>query len=129
MTGPPPWRLIAVLLVIGVLAALVLIGRPTRVEWYGVQDEDTIIVGVTGGGSGTWTWVREVAVSEDAVSLVVRTVSLPVPLAGVGYPLQLTVELGEPLGDRAVVDGPTGSEVPRTRCPDRPLAPDCRISD
>jgi hypothetical protein len=128
LTGPPPRALIATILAVGAITALFLIGSPTHVEWYQPIDEDTVRIGVTTGGGGTWTWVRGVDETDERVTITVRTVTLPVPMASIGYALELTVELDRPLGSRTVVDGPSGGRVPGTECPDRPLATECRIT-
>ena len=89
-----------------------LIGVPTGVEWYRLADEDTLVIGTTTGGSGTWTWVRHVGETDETVKIAVRTVNLPLPMGAIDSPLELTIDLEQPLGERTVLDADLGEPVP-----------------
>jgi hypothetical protein len=79
-------------------------GRTDRLEYYRMMDPDTIIIGVVSGRIA-WTRVTDVAETGSEVRITVRTIDNPLPATGQGFPIELTVDLDEPLGHRVVVDG------------------------
>ena len=79
-------------------------GTPLPADYYRLVDPDTIIVtGVT--GEGQWTRVTNVSESPSEVRITVRSLQGPGTQIGIGYPIEWTVDLGAPLGDRVVNDG------------------------
>ena len=104
--------LILAAIVVLVPLAFGLRGTVIRIESYRLLEADTIAAEVTHGNLD-WTRVGATVESESAVTVEVRMSTVPVPQAGVGYSLVLTVELEAPLGDRRVIDASTFAEVPR----------------
>lgn len=104
--------LLAAGVIAGVAAAYAVFGGSTvPVDSYRVLDEDTITIEVT-TGDFSWTRVANVRETESTIEITVRTVALPLPMASVGYSMDLMVDLDQPLGDRTVVDA-YGSEPRR----------------
>jgi hypothetical protein len=97
-------------------------GRTTSIDYYWADAEDNLVIQVTTGDL-TVTQVANVTETADAVTVTVRSVSAPVPMADIGYALNLTVELRGPLAGRHVLDGSIGQPAPRCRdivaCVDR----------
>jgi hypothetical protein len=88
----------------GVAAAYAVFGGSNvPIDTYRALDNDTITVEVT-TGDFSWTRVADVRETESTVEITVRTVALPLPMASVGYSMNLMVDLDQPLGDRTVVD-------------------------
>ncbi len=114
LNGPPRRGILAAIVGGGEIVGGFLIGHPTWVERYRAMDEDTLVVDVTAGGSGTWTWMRAVDETDETVTIAVRTVNLPVPMASIGYPRELAIDLQQPLGERVVLDAHSGEPVPRS---------------
>ena len=77
---------------------------PDPIDSYRLIDDDTIAI-MTTTGDLTWTRVTSVHETETQVEITVRSVTVPLPMASVAFPLELTVSLREPLGDRQVMDG------------------------
>jgi hypothetical protein len=77
---------------------------PDPIDSYRLIDDDTIAI-MTTTSDLTWTRVTSVHETETRVEITVRSVTVPLPMASVAYPLELTVDLREPLGDRQVMDG------------------------
>lgn len=93
-------------IVLGVVALVFFVASPGNVlmlDYYELEDADTIRVG-TSAGSAAWTRVTDVTETSSKVQITVKSWSWPVPQADVGYPIELTVNLETPLGDRQVTD-------------------------
>jgi hypothetical protein len=112
---PPRWTwplfVLAALIVILILST----DQDARLEAYRVLDDDTIEVQFIGGTNWFWTRLDSLEESAESVMIRVRSFEWPVPHTDVGVPYELTVDLDAPLGERIVIDAPTGTEVPRTR--------------
>jgi hypothetical protein len=93
------------------LAAYLLIGRPVPIESYRVLDERTIAIRVVTGDL-TWTRVAAVRETDSAVEVAITAVSAPLPMADIGRPVELTVDLQRPIGDRTVFDANANRGVP-----------------
>jgi len=123
------WWILTVLAVgVLLLAAERALETPTVISYYRVTASNALVVGVT---AGPWTWMTRVSEVEDASSSVtiwVRTSHVPLPQTAEGHPIELTVTLHDPLGNRAVVDGADGNLVVQTRClPPVFRAPGCVV--
>ena len=106
---------LAVLVVFGVMGLAAYTGvasTPTPIEYFGMADDDTLVVGVRTGDL-TWTRVTHVQETDHSVSITVRSSTLRVAMADVEELtlLELTVDLRQALGNRSVVDGSDGFEV------------------
>jgi hypothetical protein len=78
--------------------------QPLVVDYYRVVDEDSIIIG-TLTGLNVETRITKVAEASDSVTITVQSFTIALgPSTDRGYPIELPVELGEPLGERAVFD-------------------------
>lgn len=93
------------------VAAYLLIGRPVPIESYHVLNERTIAVRVVTGDL-TWTRVAGVRETDTFVEVAVTAVTAPVPMSSIGKPVELTVDLQQPLADRTVIDAATNRDVP-----------------
>lgn len=115
---------VGIAIVVVVFVAIRLLDRPAPIYYVRLVDDRTVVIG-TVSGPGTWTRVTTVAETPTGITLGVR--SLRAPLPGTGDDVtELTVHLGEPIGDKTVTDVSTGLVVPRTRClPPAYLAPGC----
>ena len=80
------------------------------IDFYKLLDPATIRV-TTYAGSAAWTRVTDVTETSSQVDIVLKSWEWPVPQAGIGELVPLTVTLDAPLGDRLVTDGL--HEVPR----------------
>ena len=79
-------------------------GQPILVDYYRVVDEDSLIVGIMEGSSGE-ARVTEVRETSDSVTIIVRHFrEIFGATGGTASPVELAVELQEPLADRAVFD-------------------------
>jgi hypothetical protein len=117
--------LIRILVVLAVLVAVGAVGflsvrdagHVEPIEYYRLVEPDTIAIG-THTGEAVWTRVADVTETESGVLVVVKTWMIPfIMRPGIGYPIELTVILDGPLGDRVVIDGRL-REVPRMSCDD-----------
>ena len=110
------WLLTAVLL--GVAALLVVGlwiarpgGTPAFIDYYGIVDQDSIVIG-TLTGDGDETRVTDVRQTAETVTITVQVFTVIFgPRADIGRPIELLVDLDRPLGDRKVWD--PYHEVPR----------------
>lgn len=85
-------------------------GAHERLDSYRRSGDTTIVVEGERGG-GDWSRVMSVEESPTSVTVIVRTLSVPLlPRSAVGYPTEFTIRLSQPLGDRIVTDGM--SELP-----------------
>ena len=114
-------RLLLVALGIGALGYAFFGGSTLPIESY-LLDGNTVVIRVEHAGGPTWTRVTDVRESDATVEITVRSVSAPVPMAGVLYALDLTVDLETPLGDRSVVDA-FGRHAPRVNDVDASYLP------
>ena len=85
-------------------------GRVLVIDTYELVDAARVRVS-TYASSAAWTRVTGVSETSSQVHITVKLWEWPVPQAGIGEPLDLTVTLDAPLGDRRVTDGL--HEVPR----------------
>jgi hypothetical protein len=106
-TGRRRW-----LVAVGVLAALVVVwwvamanDHAVPIDSYRVVNDRTLVVVAAGSNAREWCRVTGVTETTSAVSIAAQCVEfLPLPGAGVGKEVELTVQLVQPLGARAVVD-------------------------
>jgi hypothetical protein len=107
---------LATVVVVGVLAARAL-DSSSRLGYYRLIDERTLIVG-TDVGPGSWTRVTSMVETSSAITVAVSSFLLrPGPGTAEAIPAELTVNLRDPLGGRAVIDTSTGLPIQRTNCP------------
>ena len=97
-------RLLLAALAIGAVVYAFFGGSMLPIDAYRQLDDDTIVIRVGHAGGPTWTRVTSVRESDAWVEIAVRSVTAPVPMSGVRYRLELTVDLDQPLGTRRVVD-------------------------
>jgi hypothetical protein len=115
----------------GVLAAVILLGmagcvpvggRTTPIDYYWADTEDNLVIQVTTGDL-TSTRVTDVQETPRTVTITVRSSRARIPMADIGYALNLNVGLHEPLASRRVIDGSLGQQVSLCRdvraCVDR----------
>lgn len=110
----------AVLILAVVYVALILLAprRNLPIDYYRVIDADTIAIGTTTSGTGAGqpdVWTRATIQSESAeeVVVVVEYSNWPFGFSQeVPVPIELTVDLSDPLGDRDVV-APDGRTIPQ----------------
>lgn len=90
--------------VLGIGGLVLWGGEHDRLDSFRRSGETTIIVeGVR--GEGDWSRVVSVDESPSSVTVVVRTLSVPLlPRSAVGYPTEFTIQLGQPLRGRSVTD-------------------------
>jgi hypothetical protein len=107
------WLILGIAL-ISAIAAIRLLDQPLRLESYQTLDDQTIAV-VGHGAPYSWARVTQVAETESAVTVRVNAITIQL---GAGTEaatrVYVPVYLGEPLGDRALIDGSSGQEVPRS---------------
>jgi hypothetical protein len=92
-------------LVVGAVALGLWGGEHERLDGYRISGDNSIIVE---GERGEGDWSRVVRVEESSTTVAVTVKTLTVPFVGrsaVGYPTEFTIQLNQPLGDRAVTDG------------------------
>src|SRR3954452_19072676 len=114
----PSRRRVVVLAIALVFAALAVraLDSPSRLEYYRVINDRTLVVG-TDVGPGAWTRVTGTAETSSTVTVAVSSFLLrPGPGPAEAIPAELTVNLGDPIGDRVVIDASTGLPVQRTDC-------------
>jgi hypothetical protein len=109
--GRRRWVVVGLVVVLA-LAALRLLYQPLALESYRVLDPATLVV--TGFGALTArTNLSDVTETDSTVSIRVDAFTFELgPSTAVGHPLDVVVHLQTPLGDRVVIDGSTGHEVP-----------------
>jgi hypothetical protein len=119
------WIAAAVVLVI-VVTAFRLLGSASRIDYYRVVDDGTLVVG-TVEGPGAWTRVTSITETPSTATIIVSSFLVrSLPGTDVGIQVESVVELRDPIGGRTVVDGSRGEPVQRTRClPPAYLAPGC----
>jgi len=110
------WLVIIVVVGVVLFAAVRVLERPTSIDYYRLTTPNTIVVGVTGG---RWTWLTRIDSIQEAASTVTITARTAYvgPGTAIGIPIEFTVTLRDPLGDRPVVDGTNGGVAVQTRCP------------
>jgi hypothetical protein len=110
------WILVPAILVIVALSGLVFWilrpgGTPLVLDYYRIVDADSINVG-TSTGAGVETRVTNVLETSDSVTITVQRFQQVFGLTRGGtHPIELTVDLDQPVGDRRVFD--PHHEVPR----------------
>jgi hypothetical protein len=133
MTTRPPTRrrreaTVAIALAVAVLAVLAVraLDSPSRLDYYRIVDDRTLVVG-TDVGPGSWTRVTSIVETPSTITIAVGSFLIqPGPGAAEAVPLELTVDLGDPISARTVVDASTGVAIPGTRCsPPAYLAAGC----
>jgi hypothetical protein len=116
---------VAVILVLAV-AAIRLLDRGSAIYYYRVIDDRTLVVGTI---EGTHAWTRVTDVTETPSTVTITVSSLRIQLfagTAVGIPVETVVSLRDPISDRVVVDGTSGSVVQPARCPPPTIvAPGC----
>jgi hypothetical protein len=93
--------------VVGLAAAVLFFAEPgdvLTIDSYELVEPATIHVR-TSAGSAAWTRVTEVTETASRVQIAVKSWGWPVPQSNFAHPLELTVMLDAPLGDRQVTDG------------------------
>jgi hypothetical protein len=107
------WWLPLVVLVVILAVVVVMTDQDAPLVQYGIRDDDTIVIEALGGNNWFWTRVHEVRETESTVTVRVRSLGIPIlPTGDVGIPYRFVIDLASPLGDRRVVDGATGADVP-----------------
>lgn len=112
MTLPRLRRRWIVLLVVLALTMgwLGLLDASARIVYYRVIDDHTVAVGAETGPS---FWARVTTLTETSSSVVVGVSTIRAPVASIGGdPVELTVNLHDPIGDRAVIDASSGLQIP-----------------
>ena len=114
----------AIAIAVVVLVAIKGLDQPMPFSYARVVDDHTLVIGTV---SGPGTWTRVTSVQEGSDRIVIGVSHLRAPLPGTGDDLmELTVHLGEPIGEKTVMDASTGLDVPRTHCmPPAYMAPGC----
>lgn len=109
-----------------VVAAIRLLDSAAWIDYYRVDDEQTVVVG-TVTGPGAWTRVTSVTETPSTVTITVSSLLLQIgPGSAVGVPVESVAKLHDPIGSRTVIDGSCGLPVLRTRClPPTYAAPGC----
>ncbi len=72
------WIAGAVLL-IAVVGVVRGVGQGTRLDYYRIIDDRTVVVGTTGG---PWEWLRVTGVTETTASVIIEASALDAPLPG-----------------------------------------------
>jgi hypothetical protein len=109
-TGRPRRRW---LIALGVVAGLVIVwwvavanDHAVPIDSYRVVNDRALVVAAAGSNAREWCRVTDVTETTSTVSIAARCVEfLPLPGGGFGKEVELTVQLAQPLGARAVVDG------------------------
>lgn len=119
------WIALAVVLVLVVTVAR-LLDSASRIDYYRVSDDRTLIVG-TVTGPVAWTRVTSVSETPSTVTITVSSISIQLgPGTAVGYAVESVAKLRDPIGSRTVIDGSNGLHVQRTHClPPTYFAPGC----
>jgi hypothetical protein len=110
MTVSTPWR--RWLIALGVVAGLIIVwwvavanDHAVPIDSYRLVNDRTLVVAAAGSNAREWCRVTDVTETTSAVSIAARCVEfLPLPGGGLGKEVELTVQLAQPLGARAVVD-------------------------
>ncbi len=111
------WVVVVALVVVIVFTAYHLLDSATRIDYYRVVDEHTLLLG-TISGQGANVRVTNVTEASTAVTVTVTTFFLQLgPSTAEGYPYESVAKLQDPLGSRAVIDGSNGLQVQRATCP------------
>ena len=108
---------LAFLVVVAVVAAYHLLDVPTRISYYRIVDDRTLVLGTT---SGRGAWMRVTGISETAASVTVTVSSLFIQLGpgtAEGIPYESVARLHDPLGSRTVLDGSDDHSVDQVHCP------------
>lgn len=80
-------------------------GQLVPAHAYDVIDADTIVVASL-TGQGAWTRITNVVESASEVRVSIRFLRWPMgTFTNEGYPIEWTLDLNDPLGDRVVHDG------------------------
>ena len=79
--------------------------------WRLIDGHTLVVESIT--GPGTWTRLTVVTEASSTVTIGVSSLRAPLPSTDVGIPVEFTVSLGEPIGDRVVIDASSGVPVPR----------------
>lgn len=110
-----------IVLVFAVVLALVvgyrLLDSATRIDYYRVADEHTLLLG-TISGPGANVRVTNVTEASTSVTITVTTFFMQLgPGTSEGIPYESVAKLHDPLGSRTVIDGSSGLSVQRATCP------------
>jgi hypothetical protein len=119
---------------LGVVSGLVIVwwlavanDHAVPIDSYRVVNDRTLVVVAAGSNAREWCRVTGVTETTSAVSIAAQCVEfLPLPGAGLGKEVDLTVQLAQPLGERAVVDS-HGSPIRRLGYV--PLDPSAALTD
>lgn len=119
------WVVVAVILVLVVMAVR-LLDSASRIDYYRVSDDRTLIVG-TVTGPVAWTRVTSVVETPSTVTITVSSLSIQLgPGTALGYPVESVAKLHDPVASRTVIDGSSGLAIQRTHClPPSYFAPGC----
>jgi hypothetical protein len=84
--------------------------RTVPIDYYWIDADGQLVIQVT---SGDLTTTKAIAIDEtdDTVTVTVWLETAPLPMADIGRPVNLTVDLPAPLGGRQLVDGSSGTPV------------------
>jgi hypothetical protein len=105
--------LVLVLLVTIPVVIFLLVDRSSTIGSYRVSGDRTIVL-TAAVGPGSWTRLGSVVETSETVTVTVRSFHFQWG-AGPGYAqlVEIFIALGEPLGDRTLIDGSSGIAVPR----------------
>lgn len=119
-------RVAAAVILVVVVTAVRLLDSASRIYYYRVIDDRTLVVG-TVTGPVAWTRVTSVSETPSTVAITVSSLSIQLgPGTAVGYAVESVAKLRDPIGSRTVIDGSGGLAVQRTRClPPTYFAPGC----
>lgn len=105
--------ILGIVAVLGVGAARLLYG-PLALESYRPVHAQTLTV-VGYGSANAWTRISDVTETSSTITISVDTFTFrPFPGTALASRLFIDVQLAEPPGERTVIDGSTGHEVPRS---------------
>jgi hypothetical protein len=99
------------------IAAYSLFDQPSHIDYYRAVDEQTLLMG-TISGPGATVRVTNVVETPEQITITVSAFHFQLgPQTASGVLYESEAKLGNPLGNRIVVDGSGGQRVMRVNCP------------
>ena len=99
------------------LATLRLLYQPVALQSYRILDPQALVVRGFAGATAR-TNLSDVTETVSTVSIRVDAFTFELgPSTAQGHALDVVVHLDAPLGDRTVIDGSTGQEIPAATAP------------
>lgn len=81
------------------------------IDYYWFDSDGRLVVQVLTSGDFSTTKTIGIDETEDSVTITVWTETAPLPMAGVGIPRNISIDLPTPLGRRQLVDGGRGTPI------------------